>query len=45
MPCNLNFNQCCGGYNYPLPIFNCRQKIISAINNQSSSIVVINPTN
>jgi len=38
MPCNLNFNECCGGNNYPTPI--CRRFNLSAIINNSPNIIV-----
>lgn len=42
MPCNLNFNECRLGPNYPTPIFTCREQLIRLLN--TSSNTVINPT-
>lgn len=42
MPCNLNFNQCCCGRNFPIPIFTCRRNLIALLN--QSDTTVVNPT-
>ena len=41
MACNLNFNQCNGGCQFPHPIFNCRCRLLSILN--SSEITIVNP--
>ncbi len=41
MPCNLNFNQCNSFINYPVPIFNCRCRLLAMLN--FSTTTVINP--
>lgn len=41
MACNLNFNQCNSGCQFPRPIFNCRCRLLSILN--SSEITVVNP--
>lgn len=41
MPCNLNFNQCFTGRNYPDPIFTCRNIFISLFNNASPNFIVL----
>lgn len=43
MPCNLNFNECNSFINFPVPIFNCRCRLIALLN--SSTTTVINPPN
>ena len=42
MCCNLNFNQCNSGINFPVPIFNCRALFINLLLNNSPN-TVINP--
>lgn len=41
MACNLNFNQCNSGCQFPRPIFNCRCRLLSILN--SSEITIVNP--
>ena len=41
MACNLNFNQCNLGCQFPRPIFNCRCRLLSILN--SSEISIVNP--
>lgn len=40
--CNLNFNQCNTGGNYPVPIDTCRARLRSMLNRSTTTI--INPT-
>lgn len=42
MICNLNRNQCFAGPYYPIPMFNCGQRIYCLLNNSANP--VINPT-
>lgn len=42
MICNLNRNQCFAGPYYPMPMFNCRQRIYCLLNNSANPVV--NPT-
>ena len=41
MPCNLNFNECRLGPNYPTPIYTCREQLLRLLD--TSSNTVINP--
>ncbi|MBQ8443873.1 MAG: hypothetical protein IJX25_00775 [Clostridia bacterium] len=41
MPCNLNFNQCNSGQQYPNPISNCLRNLIADLNRSEN--VIINP--
>lgn len=42
MPCNLNFNQCNTGRQYPIPRFNCAREFVALFN--QSTIEIVNPT-
>lgn len=42
MICNLNRNQCFAGPYYPIPMFNCGQRMYCLLNNSANP--VINPT-
>lgn len=46
MACNLNFNQCNSGCQFPRPIFNCRCRLLSILNSTDLSVVnpVLNPS-
>ena len=39
MPCNLNFNQCNTGCNFPRPIFTCFRNFIALLNQSGNTIV------
>ncbi|MBP3344971.1 MAG: hypothetical protein J6K97_02080 [Clostridia bacterium] len=41
MPCNLNFNECRSGGQYPTPMFSCFRNLIEQIN--TSPNIIINP--
>ncbi len=42
MACNLNFNQCNTGRQFPVPIYNCGCRLANLLN--SSNLQVVNPT-